>query len=263
MPRTVEFAPRRFRLLGVEVQPLTMDDMNNLVMGTVNSDTQVLVANHNLHSIYLYHHDFKMRAFYARAHYIHVDGMPIILLGRILGMPFRRHHRVTYVDWIDPLFKLANDNDWRIFYLGSRPGIGEQAAAKISLAYPKLVFETASGYFNVDVGSNEDCAVIGKIQRFRPHLLILGMGMPRQEHWIMDHLSVLPGTTILNAGAAIDYVAGAVKKPPRWAARLGFEWLFRLASEPKRLWKRYLVEPWFLFPLFLRELFRIPKNTGL
>ena len=96
--------------------------------------------------------------------------------------------------------------------------------------------------------------MMAAIKEYRPHLLILGMGMPRQEHWLFDHLEQLPETAILNAGAAIDYVAGAVRTPPRWAGRFGLEWLFRLAAEPDRLWRRYLVEPWYILGLFLRDL---------
>jgi N-acetylglucosaminyldiphosphoundecaprenol N-acetyl-beta-D-mannosaminyltransferase len=72
------------------------------------------------------------------------------------------------------------------------------------------------------------------------------MGMPRQEHWIVDHLDKLSVNVILNGGAALDYFAGVIPTPPRWAGRLGLEWLFRLMAEPRRLWFRYLVEPWFI-----------------
>ena len=250
-----------FHILGINVQAFTMSEMNLAIGEAIVQGKQVLVANHNLHSIYLYHRDPKMRAFYAEAAHIHIDGMPIVLLGRLLGLPLRREHRLTYADWIEPLMELARNHDWRVFYLGSRPGVAEQAANKLRGKYPELVLETAHGYFDAEPGSSEDSAVLARINEFRPDILILGMGMPRQEHWVVDHRPVLSASVILNAGAALDYVAGAVTTPPRWAGRCGLEWLFRLSTEPKRLWKRYLVEPWFLLPLLLREIVRAPRFT--
>jgi N-acetylglucosaminyldiphosphoundecaprenol N-acetyl-beta-D-mannosaminyltransferase len=79
----------------------------------------------------------------------------------------------------------------------------------------------------------------------------VGMGMPRQEHWIMDNLHRLHSMVVLPCGASIDYVCGEIPTPPRWAGRWGLEWLCRLLAEPRRLWKRYLIEPWFLGQLFL------------
>jgi N-acetylglucosaminyldiphosphoundecaprenol N-acetyl-beta-D-mannosaminyltransferase len=78
--------------------------------------------------------------------------------------------------------------------------------------------------------------------------------MPRQEHWILDNLEQIQTNTILTSGACIDYVAGAVPTPPRWMGKLGLEWLYRLFSEPGRLWKRYLLEPWFVVRLLLQEI---------
>ncbi len=115
---------------------------------------------------------------------------------------------------------------------------------------------TAHGYFDVRSDSQENRAVLEMINAYQPHVLMMGMGMPRQEHWVLDNLEHISANAILTAGAAIDYVAGAVPTPPRWAGRLGLEWLFRLLAEPKRLWRRYLVEPWFILRLFLTELFK-------
>ncbi|RUT04502.1 hypothetical protein DSM107010_57820 [Chroococcidiopsis cubana SAG 39.79] len=83
---------------------------------------------------------------------------------------------------------------------------------------------------------------------------MLGIGMPRQEHWILDNLDRLSANAILTAGAAMDYVAGAVPTPPRWAGQFGLEWLFRLLAEPQRLWRRYSIEPWLILRLFATEL---------
>jgi N-acetylglucosaminyldiphosphoundecaprenol N-acetyl-beta-D-mannosaminyltransferase len=111
--------------------------------------------------------------------------------------------------------------------------------------------------------SPENKATIDAINTYKPHILMVGMGMPRQEHWIAKNLESIQTNTILTSGACIDYVAGAIPTPPRWMGRMGLEWLYRLFSEPKRLWRRYLIEPWFIGILFLREILILPIRNSL
>src|SRR5262249_26216345 len=109
--------------------------------------------------------------------------------------------------------------------------------------HPGCTIETHHGYFDAAPRSAENGDVLHRIHRFAPHLLLIGMGMPRQERWIIDNLSALPSCVVLPAGGTMDYVAGATAAAPRWLGQLGLEWLFRLGHEPKRLWRRYLIEP--------------------
>jgi UDP-N-acetyl-D-mannosaminuronic acid transferase (WecB/TagA/CpsF family) len=139
---------RRASFLGIQVEALSMFELNAIVTEAIESGRRVIVANHNLHSIYLYHHDSKMRAFYAAADHIHVDGMAVVALARLLGIALRREHRVTFVDWMGPLASVAADHGWRVFYLGSRPGVAERGAEALRRCYPGLQIETAHGYFD-------------------------------------------------------------------------------------------------------------------
>jgi N-acetylglucosaminyldiphosphoundecaprenol N-acetyl-beta-D-mannosaminyltransferase len=244
------------RLLDITVNPLTIDNLHSLIAKAVANRQKWVIANHNLHSIYLYHHDYKMRAFYAQADYIHVDGMAVVLLGKLLSLPLNREHRVTYADWTEPLMTEAVQRGWRVFYLGSKPGVAEQGARILRQSFPGLQIATAHGYFDARPNSQENQAILEMINAYQPHILMVGMSMPRQEQWVLDNLEQLSANAVLTAGAAMDYVAGAVPTPPRWAGRMGLEWLFRLLVEPKRLWRRYLVEPWFILMLFLAELLK-------
>lgn len=244
------------KLLGVTLHALSIPQLNALIAEAVERNQRWIIAHHNLHSIYLYHHDSKMASFYRQANYIHVDGMALILLGRLLGLSLRREQRVTYVDWTSPLMTVAAQQGWRIFYLGSKPGVAEQGAKNLQEKFPSLQITTAHGYFDARPDSQENQAVLAAINAYQPHLLMVGMSMPRQEYWVLDNLEQISANAILTTGAAIDYVAGAVPTPPRWAGRWGLEWLFRLVAEPGRLWRRYLVEPWFLVKLFVAQSFK-------
>ena len=219
---------RSFRLLGTWINALTMGELNRLLKDIIDADVRSVVANHNLHSLYVYHHNQKMRDFYARASYIHADGMAMVVLARLFGLPLERRHRVTYADWVYAIMAEAAQKGWRVFYLGSKPGTAQRGADVLRDRYPALKIQTAHGYFNVDVNGEENQQIVSAINRYRPHILLVGMSMPRQEHWILDNLESLKTNVVLPSGAAIDYVAGDVPTPPRWAGRWGLEWLFRL-----------------------------------
>jgi N-acetylglucosaminyldiphosphoundecaprenol N-acetyl-beta-D-mannosaminyltransferase len=230
--------------LGICVHPATISELTALVRQQIMQGAKCVIANHNLHSLYLYHREPKLRAFFRHADWTHIDGMPLVALARLYGYRVKRNQRVTYVDWMGPLMESAAANRWRIFYLGSAPGVAEKGAAILREQFSGLEIRTMHGYFNADPRGRENQEVVNRIEEYKPHLLMVGMGMPRQEYWIHDNLSRLNANVILPSGAAIDYVAGAIDTPPRWAGRAGLEWAFRLLSEPKRLWVRYLVEPW-------------------
>ena len=244
--------------MGLACDALTLTDLTRAVeLAIVKKAECCIIAHHNLHSLYLCQQDTRMRQLYDQAHYIHADGMSLILLGKLLGYPVGRKHRVTYLDWLDPLMMAACSRGWRMFYLGSRPQIAEKGSSILRDRFPGLCIEAAHGYFNPEPTSGENRTILKRIREFNPNVLMVGMGMPRQEHWLLDNLGDLSTNAILLSGGMMDYVAGTVPSPPRWMGRIGLEWLFRLATEPRRLWRRYLLEPWALLACLLR---RHPKS---
>ncbi len=242
-----------FGMLGVRLDGLTTETLYATIAGAIRDSRQTVIGNHNLHSIYLYHRDAKMRRFYAHAQYVFIDGMPLIWLGRLLGYPLRREHRMTSIDWLRPMLPTAVSQGWRLFFLGSRPGVADRSAAILRSEFPALEIESMHGFFDHRPGSESGEAVLAKVRAYRPDILCLGMGMPRQEHWIEDHLNQLEVKVILNLGGFMDLLTGELPLPPRWISRLGLEWLMRLISRPHRVWRRYLVEPWFLLPFLARD----------
>lgn len=250
---TTPASERRVSFLGITVHPTTLTELTDSVGELIESHQQAVVANHNVRSLHLFHHDARFRAFYQRSALTHIDGMPIIALARLYGHSLRREQRITYVDWMNPLMERATSCGWRVFYLGSAQGVADHGARVLQCSWPGLTIATASGYFDATRDGAENRRVLTTIREYRPHLLMVGMGMPRQEHWILENLDQLPAAVILPCGAAIDYVAGALPTPPRWAGRCGLEWLFRLKAEPRRLWRRYLLEPWSILWIIARD----------
>lgn len=239
--------------LGIRVQFKTLAELQDLVARLVQMNGKAVIANHNLHSLYLFHRQAQLRDFYAESDWTHIDGMPIVFLARLFGYPATSDHRVTYADWFPVLMESAAAEQWRVYYLGSAPGVAERGAELLRSKHPQLQIRTRDGYFNAQRGSAENEAILHDIADYQPQLLLVGMGMPRQELWIHANRSNLCANVIFPAGAAMDYVAGAVRTPPRWAGRMGLEWAFRLFAEPRRLWHRYLLEPLYLAGILAKE----------
>ncbi len=243
--------PGRVRLLGEPVDLITARDLMRFVGDAVALGRRAVVANHNLHSLYLLRRQPAMRAFYAMADLVELDSAPLVAWGRLLGLPISRAHRLTYLDWRNDFWAEASVRGWRVFYLGGAPGVAETAAARLSTRYPGAAIGCRDGYF----GPDDNEAVLAAITAFSPDILFVGMGMPRQELWIAANAERLERGVIFSVGAAFDYEAGVQQTAPRWLGRIGLEWAFRLATSPARLATRYLVEPWWLIPAALRDLF--------
>jgi N-acetylglucosaminyldiphosphoundecaprenol N-acetyl-beta-D-mannosaminyltransferase len=244
--------------LGVTLQPRSMPEMNTLVERGIRERRRWIIANHNLHSVYLFHRYPRLREFYSDVNWTYLDGMPLVALGRLYGYPLQRKQRVTHADWMGPLMELAAARGWRVFNLGSPPQVAERGAAQLRKLYPALQIEVSDGYFDARRDSDENEALAARINAYSPDLLMVGMGMPRQEFWTQENFARLKAHVILSSnGAAFEYVAGAVPTPPRWAGRMGLEWVFRLVNEPRRLFARYLIEPWYILLLLLLD---YPRN---
>ncbi len=242
-----------YKFLGLSLQALTAADVVSITSQTIKKAERHIIANHNLHSLYIYHHDAKARRFFDQADYVHADGMAIVALGRLLRIPLRHEHRATYVDLLPLIFAEAEQQGWKIFYLGSKPDVVKRAVRKIRTQFPGLQIRARHGHFNADNSSSEKEDVLAEINAYSPQILMVGMGMPRQEHWIADNWQALHCNAAFCCGAALDYIAGEIPTPPRWLGQFGVEWIFRLWSEPKRLWRRYLIEPWFVLVVLSRH----------
>lgn len=247
-------------LLGIRVAPMTLPEVIGLIGSHITSRKRCVMSSMNLHGLYVYRGDAAFRTLNRRS-FPRIDGISIVWLAKLLGWPVGREHRVTWLDLIDPLLEAASARGWRVFYLGGKPDVVTAGLKEIRRRYAALAMEGHHGYV-----PPESAEQIRKtIQAFAPDILIVGMGMPVQEKWILDNEPALVVPVIATSGACIEYVARAVRTPPRWFGPLGLEWLYRLATDPIRFWRRYLVEPWvvllYLAARGLRK-HRLPELTG-
>lgn len=248
--KPAEVSALPYRMLGVSIHSLTPEDLQDRIANAVDRGERLFVVSQNLHGVYLYHRNRSMRRLHSQAH-IRIDGMALVFWGRLMGYPLRREHRVTWVDWMPGLLEEASRKGWSVFFLGGEPGVAESAAKVFRDRHPRLELTTHHGFFPRKGMESE--RVIEIIEAAEPDLLLVGMGMPRQEEWLLENAASVSTPVVLTCGAAFEYFAGTMPTPPRWMGRVGLEWLHRLATDPVRMWKRYLVEPWTLAPLALRD----------
>jgi N-acetylglucosaminyldiphosphoundecaprenol N-acetyl-beta-D-mannosaminyltransferase len=263
-PQAAQFP--RYALLGLPVNALSKQDLVDLAGDAIARNKRYVIANHNMHGIYLTYDDPRMREFFAKADFVHLDGMALVWLGRVFGLPFARKDRTTYVDFMPAIMERAARDGWRISYLGSKPEVAEKGAEMLRQRYPGLQIQVQSGYFDPSRSSPENHSVLENIRAYQPNVLLVGMGMPRQEMWLLENLEGINANAVYCCGAMMDYLTGNIPTPPRWMGQIGFEWLYRLLSEPNRLWRRYLVEPWTVLGIaakeFLNPARRNPSTGG-
>jgi N-acetylglucosaminyldiphosphoundecaprenol N-acetyl-beta-D-mannosaminyltransferase len=179
-----------------------------------------------------------LRGALEHADLVYCDGYGVRLAAKALDVAIP--HRMTGADWVWGLAAMCEASGQSVYLLGSEPGVAAQAAQRLHRWYPRLhVAGTHHGYF--EPGSAHDDRVVEDINQRRPDIVLVGMGTPKQELWVQHNAHRLDAGVLWTVGALFDVVSGRVPRAPSWLADNGLEWIFRLAIEPQRMWRRYLL----------------------
>ncbi|WP_119069685.1 WecB/TagA/CpsF family glycosyltransferase [Rubrobacter indicoceani] len=231
-------------VLGVGIDPVRAGELGERILSLVRTDRSAagpaLVLNVNAHGLNLARREKGLKKLLDSADVVFADGFGVLLAARMVGgyLP----ERITYADWAWDLAHLAESEGLSVFLLGGRPGVARRAAGNLLEAHPELrVSGTHHGYFDRRTDGLENRRVIEAIEAAAPDLLLVGLGMPVQEEWLLENRRELGAKVAFNCGAAFDYLSGELVRGPRFLTDNGFEWLARLLVEPGRLWRRYLL----------------------
>jgi N-acetylglucosaminyldiphosphoundecaprenol N-acetyl-beta-D-mannosaminyltransferase len=239
---------KKIELSGKSYTALSRHSLANLISNTVESNSeQVCLASINMHALAVLRREPLFNKYYEQTNYIYLDGMPIIWMLKLLGVEIDSNYRITVLDWHEDFFELANEKNFTVAMLGGKKSVVIKACDRLSAQFENVTFLSHHGY--IDNKEVPEFLISNEVD-----VLLVGMGMPKEEIWILNNRSKLNAKVIIPVGGYFDYVAGETYTPPRWSGRLGLEWLFRLVSSPKRLARRYLVEPWPVMLDFLKEL---------
>src|SRR5215468_8882405 len=181
----------------------------------------------------------SFRVAYAGASLSLADGQPLVWTSRLLGAPLPE--KVSGSDLLLPLIERAAARRWKVYLLGGGAGVAEKAAKVLTTRFSVDIVGCDAPLISLESDPAQDELVIDRIHRARPEILIVAFGAPKQELWLHRAGPRLRPTVGIGLGAALDFVAGA-RRAPAWMSRAGLEWLFRLAREPRRLSRRYLLD---------------------
>ncbi|GAC1683670.1 MAG: hypothetical protein NVS9B3_01650 [Gemmatimonadaceae bacterium] len=222
-----------------------MDELRALVTERAGG----MVFTPNVDHVVLAERDAAFAAAYAAASLSLADGTPIIWASRLLRMPLPA--KLSGSDLIAPVARLAAENGWGVYLLGGRPGAASEAARRLRVAHGTHVVGIDEGIVDLANDRTVEWAV-ERIRAASPDIVLVGLGAPKQELFSQRVRAAVAPAVMLSVGVSIDFTAGFVRRAPPWMSRAGVEWVYRLVQEPRRLWRRYLVDD----PRFLSILAR-------
>jgi N-acetylglucosaminyldiphosphoundecaprenol N-acetyl-beta-D-mannosaminyltransferase len=228
----------RVDILGVNVSAVNMVQTLRTIEGWIATGEKNYVCVTGVHGVMESQRDEDLRRIHNAAGLVTPDGMPLVWVSRLYG--HRRVERVYGPDLLLALCTRSARRGHRNYFYGGGEGVAERLAERLRERFPGLkVVGTHSPPFR-ELSSDEDDEVVQTINRSRPDIVWIGLSTPKQEKWMARHSPRLNAAVLIGVGAAFDFHAGLKKQAPRWMQRNGLEWLYRLGSEPSRLWRRYL-----------------------
>lgn len=246
---------RSGRIFGFRITPTTQQDIIDATELAIQHNQQLVIAGQNMHGLYVASVDDAFRTLIELPQtLVHIDGFPIVYLAWLHNLrQTRMEHRTAVHDWLPHYVRAASEKRWRIYCLASNPDVNARAVQSLAAIAPNATIKGRDGYFDAAKGSTDNQAVLDDIAAFDPDIILVGMGMGRQERWILDHLDKLGNRCIITVGACLEYMAGEMPICPRWFGPFGLEMVWRLVTRPRRYAHRYLVEPWLLLGLLVKN----------
>ena len=226
--------PRSHNVLGTSVSVSTFDEARQFVGGMVEQGIAGYVCNANVYSIMLARENSRLRRNLAAASFVNADGMPMVWMLRAFGFPSaERVHG-------DNLFLSCCEHfpHWRHFLVGGREGQVEQVAGELRKRYPGMQIVGARATPERPLPEHETIRILDEIKASNANIIWVGMGTPAQDAW-MSYAAPQAGVAMVGVGSSFDMLSGRSRPTPEWMQRSGLQWLFRLAQEPRRLFKRY------------------------
>ena len=246
-------APPTFTLFDVPIANTTMDEAVEWILARARAGAPTLAAFVNPDCLNIAYENEAYRAVLRAAACVWPDGIGLRLGARLLGVALRANVNGTAL--FPRLCARLAETGQSLFLLGARPGIAAAAAESMQARCPGLrVAGVRDGYF----GEDETAAVVAEVNASGADILLVALGAPRQELWLAAQHGQLHAPVRIGVGGLFDYYSGRIPRAPQWMREIGLEWVWRLAQEPGRLWRRYLVGN----PRFLFRVWRAQRQRG-
>ena len=228
-----------FRVLGARVHAVQIPDVVGQMERWIRSHSAThFITVTGMHGVIESQSDPRLRTILNAADLTVPDGMPLVWLGRWHGHALARR---VYGPELMETFCRETGEGYRHFFYGGAPGVADQLARTLHQRYAIRIAGAYSPPFR-PLTLEEDEEVVARIEAAAPDVLWVGLSTPKQEHWMYEHRERLTVPVMAGVGAAFDFATGRVSQAPSWMRENGLEWLFRLIQEPRRLWRRYLIQ---------------------
>ena len=242
----------RVNVLGVGVHALNLRSAVTALQSAIETRTKGYVCGTGVHGVSEAQTDPAFRSILNQAFLNTPDGMPMVWIGRMAG--FSDMQRVYGPDLLLEVCKASQWTRWKHFFYGGGPGTANELATVLQAKFPRLqVVGTHTPPFR-PLTDAEFEQLQAQVAAAQPDIIWVGLSTPKQELFMSSTLARLDVPVMIGIGAAFDLISGKVRQSPRWIQHSGFEWLYRLIQEPRRLWKRYLKNnPLFVWRYFLQR----------
>ena len=238
----------RVDVLGVQISAVDLKQAENIISEWISRGVKHYVCVTTVHGVMECQRDPRLREIYNTSGISAADGMPLVWILRSRGQA--NQTRVYGPELRLAICRNSIERGYRHFIYGGAPGVADSLAQALAASLDGIkIVGTHSPPFR-ELTEAEDREVVKEVNSAQPDIVWVGLGTPKQERWMADHIEHLNASALIGVGAAFDFLSGTKAQAPRWMQRHGLEWAFRLVSEPRRLWKRYLIyNPWFLYKL--------------
>jgi len=227
---------KKIDFLGIDIIESDVKKFIPFVLKRAVEKEKTFITYINAHCVNLAFKDPEYKQTLKKADVVYADGQAIVWASKFLG--HRLPERINAGDFLLDFCRQASSIETSLFLIGSYQKVADTIAHNLQKEVPELQIKGVHhGFFN----ERDEAEIVSKINQARADILLVGMGVPRQEQWVMKHLDELETPVVWCVGALFEYFSGYRARAPRWMRRTGFEWLFRLLLEPRRLWRRYLL----------------------
>ncbi len=241
----------RMKFMNTEIDNLTMKETLKRIDELIKENKNAYVVTPNVDHIIQLERGGELVEVYKNADLILTDGKPLIWISKWYGTPIKE--KISGSDLFPRLCSLASKRGYKMFFLGAAEGVAAKAAENLKKKYEGLqVVGTYSPPYGFEKDETEMKKIVKMIKDVEPHILIVGLGCPKQELFILHYRDELNVPISLGLGASLDFEAGNIKRAPKWMSDHGFEWVYRIFQDPKRLAKRYLIDDKGIFGLALK-----------
>jgi N-acetylglucosaminyldiphosphoundecaprenol N-acetyl-beta-D-mannosaminyltransferase len=243
---------KKIDICGVKIDNINIFEVLQTIENHILKKSNSFIVTPNVDHIVKIQEDSMFKNVYKEASLVLADGMPILWAAKLLGKPLKE--KISGSDLFPKLCEVAAEKGYKLFFLGGRPGSALKADEVLRNRYPDIqIVGTYSPPFGFENGKEENDKIIRIIKDAKPDILFVGLGAPKQEKWIYKYRNEYQVPVSIGVGVSFEFVSGMVKRAPLWMQRVGLEWFWRLMMEPKRLWKRYLIDDPVFFWLVLKQ----------